>query len=268
MIFLNVFISFFVILIILFFAPFYFLAINSSNTLSFKVRKIALLFKMGKKEFYLLIKIFIYSIVSLIYLLLIYLSSNFKTLNYQYFVFKTQDLLFLSFFVLAPLVSVGIFIFFRIFDKKNKFYLTILNKKPIALNKSTVTKYLLEVFDHYLAFVFWALIMPILINIYNPAFNFYVAVFLCNVLLIISLVIFNFIKFDQTNYRFFQPNDSLTKIRIVNFLIWINVFLVNMLLSNFQYNIVLILLISIWTKLFSKYLFIFQYAYFFSEKIF
>lgn len=265
--FINVFISFFVILIILFFIPFYFLVINSSNTLSFKLRKMALSFKLQKKEFYLFIKIFIYFIFSFIYLFLIYFSNDIK-INYFYFIFKSQDLLFLSFFALAPLISVGIFIFFRIFDKKNKFYLTIFSKTTITFSRTISINYLLETLDHYLSFVVWVLIMPILINIYNPLLDFHVVVFFCNILLIISLIIFEFLKWNEGNYRFFQANESITKIRIIKFLIWINVFLVNMFLSNFQFNIVLVLLITAWTKFFSKYLFIFQYVYFFSEKNF
>lgn len=268
MMFINVFISFFAILIILFFIPFYFLLIDHFNYLSFKLRKMALLFKIQKKEFYLFIKICIYSFFSFIYLFLIYFYNDSKSIEYQYFSFKTQDLIFLSFFVLVPLVSISIFIFFRIFDKKNKFYLSIFNKTPIAINRTTVVSYLLESFDHYLSFVVWALIMPILINIYNPDFNFNIVVFLCNIALIISLLIFGLLKSNETNYRFFKANDSLIKIKVVHSLIWLNIFLVNMLLSNFQYNIVLLLLVSIWTKFFTKYLFIFQYAYFFSEKFF
>lgn len=61
--------------------------------------------------------------------------------------------------------------------------------------------------------------MPILINIYNPLLDFYAVVFFCNILLIISLIIFEFLKWNEGNYRFFQANESITKIKIIKFLI-------------------------------------------------
>ncbi|CDN40176.1 unnamed protein product [Mycoplasma amphoriforme A39] len=230
---------------------------------SILTRKIAGILRIEKNKFLkimlLLLKLFYIVIFSTLMFFIIVKKDLFTK---KFYLFSQDNYFFISFFALCPVISISLFLFSRLFDKNFRY--SAFNRSTIKhkWKKNEIYSYNIEIFDTIFDYFIWAFLFPGILLIINSSVRPYLFIFFGNIFL--SLSHFNNYFFDKKykEYTLIKNDEKKSKLFLIFVLNFLNVFGINMLISNFQINLILLISIVFLTKYLTKFVFSSQYAIF------